>query len=468
MYHKHLKDFPENFLWGAATSAYQIEGAWNEDGKGMSVQDLHEPEQIADFKIASDHYHHWKEDVALMAEMGLKAYRFSISWARIIPDGDGEINPKGIEFYDQLLDELIAHQITTIVTMYHFDLPLNLHNKGGWCNRNTVEAFERYARILFEHYGDRVRYWLTINEQNCMINHPNAMNPGKIPTKKELYQQNHNMFVAGAKATILCHQLCKDAKIGPAPNITAIYPETCKPLDAIAADNWETVRCWMYLDMAVYGYYNSLAWAYMKEKECLPEIEEGDMEILAQGKADFIGVNYYATATVSASKNDGTDCQPRNGDQQVMLGEEGVYRSAVNPYLEQTEFGWLIDSVGLRVTLRRIDSRYHIPMLITENGLGAKDILEQDGNVHDDYRIDYLRRHFEQAKLAISDGVNLIGYCPWSFMDLVSTHQGYGKRYGFVYVRREEADLMDMARIKKDSFYWYQKVIQTNGKDMSI
>lgn len=468
MYHKHLKDFPENFLWGAATSAYQIEGAWNEDGKGMSVQDLHEPEQIADFKIASDHYHHWKEDVALMAEMGLKAYRFSISWARIIPDGDGEINPKGIEFYDQLLDELIAHQITPIVTMYHFDLPLNLHNKGGWCNRNTVEAFEHYARILFEHYGDRVKYWLTINEQNCMINHPNAMNPGKIPTKKELYQQNHNMFVAGAKATILCHQLCKDAKIGPAPNITAIYPETCKPLDAIAADNWETVRCWMYLDMAVYGHYNSLAWAYMKEKECLPEIEEGDMEILEQGKADFIGVNYYATATVSASKNDGTDCQPRNGDQQVMLGEEGVYRSAVNPYLEQTEFGWLIDSVGLRVTLRRIDSRYHIPMLITENGLGAKDILEQDGNVHDDYRIDYLRRHFEQAKLAISDGVNLIGYCPWSFMDLVSTHQGYGKRYGFVYVRRDEADLMDMARIKKDSFYWYQKVIQTNGKNMSI
>lgn len=468
MYHKNLKEFPKNFLWGAATSAYQTEGAWNEDGKGRSVQDLHEPEHIADFKIASDHYHHWKEDVLLMAEMGLKAYRFSISWSRIIPDGDGEINPKGIEFYDRLIDELIAHQITPIVTMYHFDLPLNLHNKGGWCSRNTVDAFERYARILFEHYGDRVKYWLTINEQNCMINHPNAMNPGRIPTKKELYQQNHNMFVASAKATILCHKLCKDAKIGPAPNITAIYPETCKPLDAIAADNWETIRCWMYLDMAVFGHYNALAWAYMEEKGYVPKIEDGDMEILAQGKADYIGVNYYATATVSASKNDGTDCQPRNGDQQVMLGEEGVYRSAVNPYLEQTEFGWMIDSVGLRVTLRRIDSRYHIPMLITENGLGAKDVLEQDGRIHDDYRIDYLRRHFEQAQLAISDGVNLIGYCPWSFIDLVSTHQGYGKRYGFVYVRRDETDLMDMARIKKDSFYWYQKVIQSNGRDMSI
>ena len=465
MYHKTLKDFPEGFLWGASTSAYQIEGAWNQDGKGMSVQDLHMPEDIADFKIASDHYHHWKEDVALMAEMGLKAYRFSISWARIIPDGDGEINRQGLAFYDNLINELLAHQITPVVTMYHFDLPLSLHERGGWCNRNTVDAFERYAKILFENYGDRVKYWLTINEQNCMINHPNAMNPGRVPSKKELYQQNHNMFVAGAKATILCHKMCEDAKIGPAPNITAIYPETCKPLDAIAADNWETIRCWMYLDMAVYGYYNRLAWAYMEEKGILPEIEEGDLEILAEGKADYLGVNYYATATVSASKNDGTDCQPRNGDQQVMLGEEGVYRAAANPHLEQTEFGWIIDSVGLRVTLRRIESRYHMPILITENGLGAKDVLTEDGKVHDLYRVDYLRRHFEQARLAISDGVQLIGYCPWAFLDLVSTHQGYGKRYGFVYVNRGETDLKDMARIKKDSYYWYQNVIRSNGKE---
>lgn len=466
MYHEKLKEFPKDFLWGAATSAYQVEGAWKEDGKGMSVQDLHEPEDIADFKIASDHYHHWKEDVALMAEMGLKAYRFSISWARIIPDGDGEVNQKGIEFYDHLIDELVAHHIEPIVTMYHFDLPLELHKKGGWCNRATVDAFEKYAKVLFENYGDRVKYWLTVNEQNCMINHPNAMNPGKTPTKKELYQQSHHMFLASANATILCHKMCKDAKIGPAPNITAIYPETCKPLDAIAADNWETIRCWMYLDMAVYGYYNSLAWSYMEEKDCVPEIEDGDMEILKEGTADFLGVNYYATATVSASKNDGTDCQPRNGDQQVMLGEEGVYRSGNNPYLEQTEFGWIIDSVGLRVTLRRIDSRYHMPLLITENGLGAKDVLTEDGKVHDDYRIDYLERHFKQAQLALSDGVNLIGYCPWAFIDLVSTHQGYGKRYGFVYVDRDEKNLKDMARIKKDSFYWYQNVIRTNGSEM--
>ncbi len=468
MFYKKLKPFPEDFLWGASTSAYQAEGAWNEDGKGRSVQDLHEPKEIADFKIASDHYHRWKEDVKLMAELGLKAYRFSVSWARIIPDGDGEVNQAGIEFYDRLIDELVSYNIVPVVTMYHFDLPLALHEKGGWCSRNTVDAFERYAKVLFENYGDRVKYWLTINEQNCMVNHPNAMNPGRVPTKKELYQQSHNMFVASAKATILCHQMCKGAKIGPAPNITAIYPEKCSPQDVIAADNWETVRCWMYLDMAVFGRYNTLAWSYMEEKDCLPEIKENDMEILAMGKADFLGVNYYATATVCASRNDGTDCQARNGDQQVMLGEEGVYRSAVNPYLEQTEFGWMVDSIGLRVTLRRIYSRYCVPLLITENGLGAKDVVSEDGSVHDAYRIDYLRRHFWQAQLAITDGVDLIGYCPWSFIDLVSTHQGYGKRYGLVYIDRDEKNLKDMGRIRKDSYYWYKKVIEENGRDLSI
>lgn len=464
MFYKQLKPFPKDFLWGASTSAYQVEGAYNEDGKSLSVQDLHAPKDIADFKIASDHYHHFKEDVALMAELGMKAYRFSIAWSRVIVDGDGDINPKGIQFYNELIDELVNHGIEPVVTMFHFDLPLKLHKEGGWANRKTIDAFERYAKVLFENYGDRVKYWLTINEQNVMINHPNAMNPGKVPTQKELYQQCHNMFVAGAKATLLCHEMVKGGKIGPAPNITAIYPEKCKPADVIAADNWEAIRCWLYLDMAVYGRYNSLVWSYLEEKGIAPEIAEGDMEVLQAAKPDFLGVNYYATATVSEALNDGHDRQPRNGDQQVMIGEEGVYRAAKNDYLEITEFGWMVDSVGMRVTLRRIYDRYHLPILITENGLGAKDELV-DGQVHDEYRIDYLKRHFHQAQLAISDGVDLIGYCPWSFIDLVSTHQGYGKRYGFVFVNRDEKDLKDMKRYKKDSFYWYQNVIKNNGID---
>jgi len=465
MFYKELKGFPENFLWGASTSAYQVEGAYNEDGKGLSVQDLHIPtEGITDFKVASDHYHRYKEDVKLMAELGLKAYRFSISWARILPDGDGKVNEKGVKFYKDLIDELINYGIEPIVTMYHFDLPYALHEKGGWANRKTIDAFEAYAKILFKNYGDKVKYWLTINEQNVMINHPAAMNPGKVPSKKELYQQCHNMFVASAKATLLCHEMVEDGKIGPAPNITAIYPEKCNPLDAIAADNWESIRCWLYLDIAVHGRYNSLVWAYLEEKGYTPTIEDGDMDIISKAKPDFLGVNYYATATVAASRNDGTDCQARNGDQQIMIGEEGVYRAAQNNYLEKTEFGWMVDSIGLRVTLRRIYDRYHLPLLITENGLGAKDELTEDKKVHDDYRIDYLKRHFYQAKLAINDGVDLIGYCPWAFIDLVSTHQGYGKRYGFVYVDRDETDLKEMKRYKKDSFDWYKKIIKKNAE----
>lgn len=466
MFYQELKDFPEGFLWGASTSAYQVEGAYNEDGKGLSVQDMHTPPKgITDFKIASDHYHRYKEDIKLMAELGLKAYRFSIAWSRIIPDGNGEVNEKGIKFYSDLIDELINYGIEPVVTMYHFDLPYALHQQGGWANRQTIDAFEKYAKVLFENYGDRVKYWLTINEQNVMINHPNAMNPGKTPSKKELYQQCHNMFVAAAKATLLCHEMIKEGKIGPAPNITAIYPEKCNPSDVIAAENWESIRCWLYLDIAVYGRYNSLVWSYLEEKGITPEIEDGDMEIIAKAKPDYLGVNYYATATVAAAKNDGTDCQARNGDQQIMIGEEGVYRAAKNDYLEQTEFGWMVDSIGLRVTLRRIYDRYHLPLLITENGLGAKDELV-DGRVKDDYRIDYLSRHFHQAKLAISDGVDLIGYCPWAFIDLVSTHQGYEKRYGFVYVDRDEDDLKELKRIKKDSFQWYRLIIKENGKNI--
>lgn len=456
--------FPEGFLWGASTSAYQVEGAWNEDGKGMSVQDLHAPANIADFKVASDHYHRFREDVALMAELGLKAYRFSVSWARVLPEGDGAVNEAGLAFYDALVDELVAHGIEPVATLYHFDLPLSLYERGGWSNRSTVDAFERYARILFERLGDRVRYWLTVNEQNVMVNHPNAMNPGTVPGKAELYQQSHNMFVASARATLALRELWPGAKIGPAPNITAIYPATCAPEDVVAADNWEAIRCWLYLDVAVKGRYNPLAWAYMEEKGCAPRFEPGDAALLAAAKPDFLGVNYYATATVAAARNDGTDCAPRAGDQQVMLGEEGVYRSGKNEYLVQTAYGWTIDPVGLRTTLRRVYDRYGLPLLITENGLGAKDELAADGCVHDPYRIDYLRRHFEQARLAIADGVELIGYCPWSFLDLVSTHQGYGKRYGFVYVDRGEQDVRSLRRVPKDSFAWYRDVIASRGE----
>lgn len=458
-------DFPQDFLWGASTSAYQFEGAYNEDGKGLSVMDVapHD-EKVADFKVAADHYHHYKKDVQLMKEMGLKAYRFSISWSRVIPNGTGVVNPKGLAFYHSLLDELITSGIEPVVTMYHFDLPNALQEKGGWENRGTIDAFEKYAELLLSEFGSKVKYWLVINEQNVMINHPGALNRGGQPSKKSLYQQCHHMFVAQAKAMVKCHEMYPEALIGPAPNVMAVYPATCNPLDSIAANNWASIRCWLYLDIAVYGRYTDVVWKYLVDRGIEPTIEEGDMELLAAAKPDYLAMNYYATATVGASRGDGSDVAARGGDQQIMLGEEGVYRSEPNEYLEKTDFVWAIDPVGLRLTLRQINERYHLPILITENGLGAKDILTEDGKIHDDYRIDFFKKHFEQARLAIADGVNLIGYCPWAAIDLISTHQGCSKRYGFIYVDREEFDLKNLERIRKDSFFWYQQVIASNGK----
>lgn len=469
MKYKDLKEFPIDFLWGASTSAYQVEGAWNEDGKSPSIIDMCEhPEGTADFKVASDHYHRYKEDVKLFAELGLKAYRFSIAWTRIIPDGTGRVNEKGIEFYSNLIDELIKYGIEPIVTMYHFDLVYALEEKGGWGNRDTIDAFVEYARVLFKHFGHKIKYWITINEQNTMILHPGAIGRPKgssMPSKKELYQQNHHMLLAQAKTIKLCHEMCPNAKIGPALNTTAMYQETCNPSDAIAAHNWETIRCWSFLDMAVKGRYNALAWSYLVDRGLEPTVLDGDMDIMKEGTPDFIAINYYSTATIAASRGDASDLSSRAGDQQIMLGEQGVYRAAENPYFGKTKYGWVIDPIGLRMTLRKVYERYHLPILITENGVGAPDKLEKD-SINDDYRIDYIKEHLEQLQLALTDGIPVIGYCPWSAIDVVSTHQGYEKRYGFIYVNRDEFNLKDLRRIKKKSFTWYQKVIKTNGKDL--
>jgi 6-phospho-beta-glucosidase len=469
MLHQKLKEFPENFLWGASTSAYQVEGAYEEDGKGVSVIDKgnHNP-KLSDYKVCSDHYHQYKADIALFAEMGFKAYRFSIAWTRIFPEGRGKINQKGIDFYNNLINELLKYNIEPVVTIYHFDLPYTLHQNGGWSNRATIDAFVEYAEILFKNFGDRVKRWLTINEQNIMILHGAVL--GIVDTntaniEKQLYQQNHHMLLAQAKVMKLCHTKYKGLMIGPAPNISSIYPATSRPEDVLAANNWSSIRNWLYLDAAVFGCYNHVAWSYLEEKSYAPQIEDGDMQILKGAKPDFIAFNYYATATVKESKSSKKE-ENSFADQQVAKGEAGVYLPELNENLLKTEFGWTIDPVGFRMTLRELNERYHLPLLLTENGLGAFDQLV-DGEVNDSYRIDFLRRHIEQAQLAITDGVNLIGYCPWSAIDLVSTHSGCSKRYGFIYVNRDEFDLKDLKRTKKKSFYWYKKVIENNGRDLS-
>lgn len=470
MIYQKLLDFPKHFLWGASTSAYQVEGAWDEDGKSPSIIDMYEhPADYADFTVASDHYHHFAEDIALFAKMGLKAYRFSIAWTRILPQGTGEVNPAGVEHYRAVIAECRKYGIEPVVTMYHFDLPWCLEQQGGWLNRATIDAFENYARVLFTEYGSEVKYWLTINEQNTMILHPGAIGlpkDGVLPSRKELYQMNHHMMLAQARVMKLCHAMCPQAKIGPALNLTAMYPETCRPEDAIAAHNWEVLRCWNFADVPVFGQYHPLAMRYLEDRGLTPEIQPDDWDTFAGVKPDFIAMNYYSTATIAASRGDASDVSARAGDQQIMLGEEGVYRAAENPYVGKTQYGWVVDPTGFRYTLRKVCERYHLPILITENGIGAPDKLEADGSVHDPYRIEFYEKHLHAMREAITDGVDMLGYCPWAAVDVVSTHQGYAKRYGFIYVDRDEQDLRDLRRYPKDSFYWYQKTIAENGKNL--
>lgn len=471
MRHNHLKPFPKGFLWGASSSAFQYEGGALEDGRSPSAYDLRKPVPgTTDFSVASDFYHRYKEDIRLFAQMGLKTFRFSVSWSRVLPEGTGTPNPKGLAFYENVIDECLKYGIEPLVTIMHFDMPAVLEEKGGWGNPESVSWFVEYARLLFSSFGQKVKYWLTINEQNVSIFLAERYHTLPIPVgcknvTREIYQQNHRMLVAQAKVFSLCHEMLPHAKIGPAPNISIVYPASCKPEDTLAAENYNASRNWLYLDAAVHGRYNEIMWAWLEEKDALPEFEAGDAEALKAGKPDFIGFNYYNSLT--CEWDDGSRELTQATDQQTARGEAGMFRGCKNPHLGSTGFGWEIDPVGLRVTIREIYARYHLPMIITENGLGAAESVSEDGKVHDDYRIEYLRQHIEQIQLAISDGCEMMGYSPWSAVDLISTHQGFKKRYGFIYVNRDEFDLKDLARIPKDSFFWYQKVIASNGSDLT-
>ncbi len=451
--------FPTDFFWGASSSAYQIEGASAKDGKGKSVQDVKEiPAELPDFTVCSGHYERYKEDVALFKELGLKAYRFSIAWTRIIPDGVGEVNQAGVDFYNSLIDELKANDIEPIVTIYHFDLPAALQEKGGWGERATVDAFVDFARVCFETFGDRVKYWQTINEQNMMTLVPEHVVSGPLEGYP-LYQANHHMFVAQSKAMAVCHEVRPECKIGPAPNISVNYPASSDPKDVLAAQYADAVRNWLYLDAAVFGEYNALALDFIKRSGYTIDVTDEDREIMRNGKPDFIAFNYYATGTVGYVEGE------------TLVDDEGNIHGpgsqVDNPHLSKTEFsGWWIDPVGFRNTINEIYTRYRLPLVVTENGLGERDELV-DGQVNDDYRIKYLSEHIAQVKAAVDSGIPMFGYNPWSVMDLISTHEGFLKRYGFIYVNRTNDDELDLARIKKKSFGWYARVIESNGENLS-
>lgn len=464
--------FPQNFLWGASSSAFQIEGGWDAGGKGMSVADYNSfkrADRQADTKVASDFYHHWKEDIDLMKKMGLKIYRFSIAWTRIIPDGDGMVNHEGLAFYDQVITYLLASGIQPFVTLYHFDLPYALVKKyNGWEDRRCVDAFTRYARICFIQFGDRVKYWQIINEQNLMIRVDERMNIAEQDAwqaDRIRAQMDYHMFLAHALAVKMCHEIVKDGKAGPAVSSTCTYPLTNRPEDIWAArmnDAMKTVYC---LDMHYFGKYPGYYTNYLEQRGIMPHMETGDETILKQGRMDYIAVNYYRTLCASylpADIEHPVGMRIYRGNE-VDFDQYGYCRDEKNTNLSVSEYGAQIDPMGLRIVLNDYYARYHLPLIITENGLGIEDHLTADGKIHDQGRILYLKEHLRACADAISDGVELLGYSPWSFMDLLSSHQGFKKRYGFVYVNRQEHDLMNLKRIPKDSFYWYQNVIRENG-----
>jgi 6-phospho-beta-glucosidase len=479
------KEFPKGFLWGASTSAYQVEGAAFEDGKKASQQDVinkdsYEKYGFATADVASDEYHHYKEDVALMKEMGFSSYRFSISWSRVLPNGTGEPNPLGVQYYHNLIHELKANGIEPIVTMYHYDCPWALVEKyGGWLDRQIVEDFTYYAKFLIKEYGSEVKIWTTINEQSIIVQYwtqkcyiPKEYLDGKHDQYR--YQINHYMNLCHAIACNLVHQNVPGGIVGAALGYSCIYPLTSKPEDCMAMQNAQALRNDYYTDIYFKGIYNEAAEIYLKEHDLAPVIEDGDMELIASGKSDFLAINYYASECAKACPDDGTTAicwsgvnrSGKKGDISGFETHPGFYQMCKNPNLDTTDWDWAIDPTGMEYLLRDLYNRYRMPLMITENGLGAYDTLTEDGRIHDNYRIDYLRGHVKAMKKAIDKGVKVLSYNPWSAVDLLSTSNGMKKRYGFIYVNRTDDDPKQCARMRKDSFYWYQKVLRSNGSDL--
>lgn len=479
MIHERLDKFRNDFLWGSASAAYQVEGAWDKDGKGPSIWDIYTKKPGTTYKdtngdVAVDHYNKYKEDVALMAEMGLKAYRFSISWSRIYPNGRGEVNEGGLKFYENLIDELIANNIKPIITIYHWDLPQYLQDLyGGWESREIIEDFNNYCITLYKRFGHKVKHWVTLNEQNVFIGlgYMTALHPPGVKDNKRMLQANHIANLANAKAIQSFRTYVPNGMVGPSFAYGPTYSYSCKAEDILAAENAEDINSHWWLDIYCRGSYPSFALKYYEKLGIAPIIEDGDLELLEKGKPDFIGINYYRTGTVQMNELNGVGmANGMNTTGKKGTAEEsgipGIYKSIRNPNLESTNWDWEIDPMGLRIGLRRLTSRYGLPILITENGLGEFDTLEEDEVVNDEYRIEYIKSHIEACRDAVTDGVELLGYCTWSFTDLLSWLNGYQKRYGFVYVDREENNLKELKRIKKKSFYWYKDIINCNGEKL--
>ncbi|GLJ80685.1 glycoside hydrolase family 1 protein [Microbacterium imperiale] len=465
--------FPDGFLWGGATAANQLEGAYDEGGKGLSVQDVM-PRGIVGPRTAEptpdnlklvgiDFYHRYAEDIALFAKMGFKTFRFSIAWSRIFPKGDeSEPNEEGLAFYDRVLDELEKHGIEPLVTISHYETPLHLAEAyDGWTDRRLIGFYENYARTLFERYGSRVKYWLTFNEINSLLHAPfmsgGINTPKEQLTEQQLYQAMHHELVASARATRIAREVAPNAQIGCMVLSMPVYPLSPSPADALEVMAFDHSNL-VYGDVHTRGVYPGYFLRTLSEKGIELEITDEDRDDLTN-TVDFVSFSYYMSVAATADPA------------KKATGEGNIMGGVPNPTLEASEWGWQIDPIGLRLVLNQFWDRWQKPLFIVENGLGAKDqLVEVDGvkTVVDDYRIAYLNDHLVQVGEAIADGVEVMGYTPWGCIDLVSASTAQlSKRYGFIYVDRNDDGSGTLERYEKKSFDWYAEVIRTNGASLT-
>ncbi|MDY1036173.1 6-phospho-beta-glucosidase [Lelliottia sp. CFBP8978] len=462
-----MKTFPDAFLWGGAVAANQVEGAYLEDGKGLSTSDVQPkgvfgpvvervPGDSGIKDVAIDFYHRYPDDIKLFAEMGFSCLRVSIAWTRIFPDGDEQQpNEAGLAFYDKLFDELAAHNITPLVTLSHYEMPWGLVKQyGGWGSRQVIGFFERYARTVFTRYKDKAKLWLTFNEINMSLHAPmTGVGLPETSSKAQVYQAIHHQLVASALAVKACHEIIPEGKIGNMLLGGLVYPLTCKPDDVLEA--LQENRAWQFFgDVQCRGAYPGYMLRFFRDNGIQLEVTDADREAL-KSTVDFISFSYYMTGCVTT-------------DEELNQQARGNILSMVpNPHLASSEWGWQIDPVGLRTLLNVLWDRYQKPLFIVENGLGAKDKPDADGIVQDDYRIDYLNDHLVQVREAIEDGVEVMGYTSWGPIDLVSASKAeLSKRYGFIYVDRDDSGKGTLARSRKKSFHWYKEVISTKGASL--
>lgn len=464
----------DDFLWGGATAANQYEGAYLEGGKGLSIADVEMgsrhgvPREVHDYvhsdayypsHEAVDFYHRYVEDIALFKKMGFTCFRLSINWPRIFPHGDEtEPNEEGLKFYDQVFDELIRQGMEPIVTLSHYETPLHLVQEyGSWRNRKLIDFFERYCEVVFQRYKDKVKYWMTFNEINEIFNQKEPYHQagvlykeGENPADVKILVAHH-MMIASAKAVILGHQINPNFKIGCMFQYPTTYPKTCQPKDVLA-QRYHMMPNFYFGDVMCKGYYSNTCYAQIERMKGILHMEEEDANILMQGKVDYIALSYYFSSVASYCEGD-----------DIVVGRD-------NPYLERNDWDWPIDAIGLRIGLNELYDRYQLPLFVVENGLGAIDHIEEDGTIQDDYRIQYLSKHIQALKDAvILDKVDVIGYTCWGPIDIVSVGTGeMRKRYGFIYVDKDDEGKGTLERKEKKSFDWYRKVIATQGEDLSF